>query len=118
MTENVRRDFITPDVIVWIHPINVNEHPSYRPGYRWAVHAGGNAPSDLRFCCNAGREDSLQDAQMVGESHGVAACKASRIFGVPTRYFVRVIDWDPIPASADMTPHEIWNEGRSNESYQ
>jgi len=111
VSDELGREFLTPDIVVWIHPINTTAHPSYRPGYRWAVHAGGKAPSDLRFCCNAGREDTLTEARIVGESHGVAACKATRILGVSARYFVREIGWDPIPSAADDIPHEIWKEG-------
>lgn len=101
-------EILTPDIVVWVHPINPKEHPTYRPGYRWAVHYGSLAASDLRYCCNAGRCDTLFDAKLMGESHGAAACRALRFAGVAARYSMCVLAWDPIPAEADDKPFRVW----------
>jgi hypothetical protein len=103
------KPIITPDVVVWVHPINEKEHPTYRPGFRWAVHVGMMAAGDLKFCCQAGRADTKEEARIVGESYGAAMCKAIRMFGVPARYSVNELAWDPIPAVADTRPTEVWN---------
>lgn len=105
---------ITTDVVVWIHPINLVEHPTYRPGYRWAVHVGGGPPSDLQRCCNAGSAPTLQEAHLTGEAHGATACKAMRAYGIPARFVVQEIGWDPIPASADHVPREVMTTNASS----
>lgn len=106
-------EILTPDIVVVVHPINAKAHPTYTPGYRWAIQIGGSAPSDLTHCCQAGRADTLTDALIAGESHGAAVCKAARMFGIPARYSVNRLTWDPIPPEADLAPQETW-EGTSS----
>jgi hypothetical protein len=101
-------DVLTPDVMVWVHPINTEAHPTYTPGYRWAVHVGGHGAAMLQYCCNAGRADTQTEAKIIGESHGAAVCKGLRLLGIPARYGLFTIGWDPIPAEADNKQQKIW----------
>lgn len=95
---------LIPAVLVVAHPINLQEHPIYQPGYRWAVMVGGVGPADLDYCVGAGAAPDLQTALVVGESHGAAACKSLRILGVNASYSVQSLDYDPIPAECDNRP--------------
>jgi hypothetical protein len=84
-------------VSVFVHQIDGDAHPSVPPGYRWAVHLGGN-PHDLRSCLNAGWCPSEQVAGLEGEAVGVAVVKALRMCGVECRYAaLRRLDVDPTP---------------------
>lgn len=99
---------LTPDVVVFLHPIDVQRHPETGGGWRWAVHVGGQGPSNLEYCANAGRAPGKQLAALVGESHGAAAAKAARIFGTPVKYHgVIELDYDPIPADTTVG---VWRE--------
>lgn len=95
-------------VTVVVHPVDTEVHPSYPPGWRWAVQVGGTGPADLDFCVGAGHEPDRGTAAVVGESHGAAACKALRLMGVPARYAKSELTWDPIPAEADERPLVEW----------
>lgn len=108
-------EILTPDVVVIVHPINLRAHPTYKPGYRWAVQIGGSAPSDLAHCCQVGRADTIDEALIAGEGCGAAVCKAARMFGVPARYAVNRLTWDPIPPEADLIPHTTWDGQRQQE---
>jgi hypothetical protein len=106
---------LTPEVAVYLHPIDVRAHPSTGGGWRWAVHAGGQGPSELRYCANAGRTPSRQQAALIGESHGAAATKALRILGVPAAYRgIRELDHDPIPPELDP-PVGVWRDQQARE---
>lgn len=97
-----------PCVTVIVHPINTSAHPTYPEGFRWAVMAGSRQPSDLEYCVWAGHETTSTIAAVTGESHGVAACKALRIFGMQVEYSVVTLDFDPIPMEADDIPLTKW----------
>jgi hypothetical protein len=97
-------DDVTPEVVVVVHPIDSESHPTYPTGYRWAVQVGGGPFSNLAHCVNAGHEATESMAGVAGESHGVAVTRSLRIMGVPARYSVTRLDWDPIPAEADDQP--------------
>jgi hypothetical protein len=99
---------LTPEVAVVVHPLAAEAHLGDRGGWRWAVHVGGQSPSDLQYCANAGRATTRQMAALIGESHGAAACKALRILGLPAAYRGVVwLDADPIPAGVDQ-PLGTW----------
>lgn len=99
---------LTPEVVVYLHPIDADAHPSTGGGWRWAVHVGGQGPSDVRYCANAGRAVNRQQGALIGESHGAAAAKALRILGVPVVYRGVVdLDHDPIPRDYDQ-PVGVW----------
>jgi hypothetical protein len=95
---------LIPAVLVVVHPIDLAEHPSYQPGYRWAVMVGGGNVADLDYCVAAGGMPDQSSALVAGESHGSAACKALRILGVNATYSVSSIDYDPIPNECDNRP--------------
>jgi len=95
------RILLIPEVTVFVHPISCDVHPTYPPGFRWAVHIGGGPPDDLDRCAIAGHQYKVRMARMVGESHGAAACRALRLMGIAATYRVSVLGWDPIPAEAD-----------------
>lgn len=99
---------LTPDVCVVVHPIDREQHPTYPPGWRWAVMVGARPPADLDYCVNAGHATTEAEALLVGEQNGASATKALRLLGVPVRYSVMNLAWDPIPASADERPNEVW----------
>lgn len=105
---------LVPEVAVVVHPVDVAVHPTYPPGWRWAVHVGGRRPDELDWCVQAGHEDTAALAWLAGESHGAAACRALRLLGVPAQYSKRELTWDPIPASADQRPLAVWR-GREGE---
>lgn len=100
--------YLDPCITVVVHPVDRKAHPTYPPGYRWAVMAGSRQPADLRYCVNSGHESTIQMASVAGESHGAAACKALRIFGIPAQYSVIELDFDPIPMEADNLPLAKW----------
>lgn len=101
---------LIPEVVVYLHPIAAAAHPSAGGGWRWAVHAGGLGPAELRGCANAGRATNRQQAAVIGESHGAAVAKALRILGIPAVYRgIRDLDHDPIPPDADP-PVGVWRE--------
>lgn len=99
---------LAPEVVVVVHPIDQEAHPTYPPGYRWAVMVGGRPPTELDYCVNAGVERTESGASVVGESHGAAATKALRILGVPARYAYTRLGYDPIPPEGDQYPMGIW----------
>lgn len=92
---------IVPQVTVIVHPINRDVHPTYPPGFRWAVMVGSAVPTDLKFCVNAGHDYTAASAAVIGESHGAAVVKGLRIMGIRVRYNVLHLTHDPIPAEAD-----------------
>lgn len=99
---------LTPEVAVVVHPLAAETPLGDQGGWRWAVHVGGQSPSDLRYCANAGRAPTAQMASLIGESHGAAACKALRILGLPAAYRgVVQMDSDPVPAGMDQ-PMGTW----------
>ena len=93
--------FLTPQVTVYVHPIDVRAHPSVPPGWRWAVHLGEGHPSGLDLCMNAGWCPTPGEAAMEGEMVGVAVAKALRTFGVEASYTVTTLEIDPIRSGAD-----------------
>lgn len=99
-----------PLITVVVHPIDTKVHPTYPTGFRWAVMVGGRALVDLDFCVNAGHGSGLQDALIVGEMNGASATKALRLLGVPARYNVLQLDYDPMPAEVDSRPIAEWKE--------
>lgn len=106
---------LVPEVVVVIHPIDMNAHPTYQPGFRWAVMIGGRPPTDLDYCVQAGSESTETLASVIGEMCGAAATKALRLFGCPARYAVHRLGYDPIPAEADERPLAMWRDGREGE---
>jgi hypothetical protein len=91
-------------VVVIVHPVDVSAHPTYPPGYRWAVMVGGRQPADLDRCVGAGHAPSQLEAATIGESHGSSACLALRMFGINAEYALKGLDFDPIPSEADHRP--------------
>lgn len=108
MSDEDKKPIITPDVIVIVHPVDQARHPTYPPGYRWAIQVGGQPPADLHYCAQAGHEPTIEAAMIAGESHGAAVVKALRMLGVPARYGLYRLGWDPIPAEGDEYPLAIW----------
>ena len=86
-------------VTVFVHPIDPEAHPTVPPGWRWAVHLGGDP---RRACLNAGWCPSRNEAALEGEMVGVTVAKALRHAGTPTEYCVRDLSDDPIPAGFDF----------------
>jgi hypothetical protein len=99
---------LVPEVTVVVHPIDLTEHPSYPPGWRWAVMGGGRPPTDLDFCVNAGHCMTEGEASLAGEQNGASATKALRLLGVPARYGFLRLGHDPIPAEAEERPLAVW----------
>jgi hypothetical protein len=102
--ERTLRDEIT----VVVHPVNTQVHPGYPPGWRWAVMVGGTRPSELDFCANAGHCPTDAEAAFTGEQAGATATKALRMLGIPARYGLLRLGYDPIPAEADDRPIAVW----------
>lgn len=92
---------ITPSVVVVVHRIDPDAHPTTPPGWRWAVHVGGRPPADLNYCAGAGWAPTEQQAWLDGEQAGSTACRAARMLGVPADYRLLPLDYDPIPAGVD-----------------
>ncbi len=83
-------------VTVFVHPIDTDVHPTVPPGWRWAVHLGGN-PKDATACLNAGWCPTRSEASVEGEMVGVTVAKAvGRVAGQPIYQLVPLAD-DPIP---------------------
>jgi hypothetical protein len=99
---------LTPDVTVVVHPVDTTVHSTYPEGYRWAVMVGGVSPTVLEYCANAGHCPTVVEAAFTGEQCGSAAAKALRMLGVPARYGVLTLGYDPIPAEADELPLAVW----------
>lgn len=92
---------LTPLVVVVVHAIDTDAHPSQPPGWRWAVMVGGRPPADLDWCANAGWCPTEQEAWLEGETCGATACRALRMLGVPAAYDRSRLDHDPIPAGCN-----------------
>jgi hypothetical protein len=89
---------MTPQITVLVHPIDTVVHPDVPEGFRWAVMVGGAQPHDIDMCAHAGWCPSFSEAAFEGESHGAAAVRALRMFGIPSAYNVLQLPEDPIPA--------------------
>lgn len=81
-------------IVVTVHPINTDAHPTVPPGFRWAVDWCGQT-------LNAGWEPSRQSATMAGEAAMVCAVKAARLCGCTVGFDVVQLDTDPVPAGLD-----------------
>lgn len=92
---------LTPHVTVYVHPINVQAHPTVPPGWRWAVVVGGRPPSDVEHTANAGWAPDQRSALLEGEQNAATAVRALRLLGVPATFSAQALDADPIPAGAD-----------------
>lgn len=99
---------LVPDVTVVVHPVDTAIHPSYPEGWRWAVQVGGRPPADVEHCVQAGHCPTQAEATFYGEQCGSAVAKAMRLFGIPARYGVLALGYDPIPAEADDRPLAVW----------
>jgi hypothetical protein len=100
---------LAPEVTVVVHPVDTAMHPTYPSGWRWAVMVGGRPPTDLDCCVNAGHCPTEGEAAVAGEQNGASATKALRLLGVPARYGVLRLSYDPIPAEADDRPLATWD---------
>lgn len=100
-----------PNVTVVVHPVDTTVHPSYQPGWRWAVMLGDRPLADVAGCVGALLCSTEAEAGLIGEQAGAAVVKALRAFGVDARYGVLRLDYDPIPAEADERPLGVWPEG-------
>ncbi len=89
---------LSPQVTVLVHPVDTEAHPDLGPGFRWAVMVGGAPPRDMDCCAHAGWCPTLGEAKFEGESHGAAAVRTLRMFGIPAAYNVLWLPDDPIPA--------------------
>ena len=92
-----------------VHPIDTAVHPTYVPGWRWAVMVGGRPPADLDWCAGAGHAGTESEASVRAEEAASAAVKALRMLGVPVRYAYQRLGYDPIPAEADDRPLAVWH---------
>lgn len=100
---------LVPEVTVVVHPVDTAAHPTYPAGWRWAVQVGGTGPADLERCAGAGHCPTESEAAFYGEQCGSTAVKALRVLGVPARYGVLRLGYDPIPAEADDRPLAVWH---------
>jgi hypothetical protein len=92
-----------PPIVALAHPVDVDTHPTYPPGFRWAVHVGEDF-ADMSSCLNAGWEPTLLAARMAGEAAAVCAHKVAARFDPSVGYLPVVLDVDPVPAEADDLP--------------
>lgn len=89
-------------LVCFVHPIDVDAHPSVLPGHRWAVMMGIGAPSDLPRCANAGWAPDAKSAEAEGDQNLATAVRVLQFYGLPAEYGgVIHLDQDPIPAGAD-----------------
>ena len=96
---------LPPKITVGVHPVDLVQHPTYLPGWRWCVMLGHGAWHEMERCVQAGWSPTMLDAQLTGEQCGVTACEAMRRLGIPCEWGGSIIlDHDPIPASADDLP--------------
>jgi hypothetical protein len=83
-------------VTVFLHEVDVTAHPTVPPGWRWAVHLGGN-PHDVSKCMNAGWCPNKTEAALEGEMVGISVAKALKVtHSQEVTYRVQVLDVDPI----------------------
>lgn len=92
---------LVPEVMLVVHPIDVDRHPTVPAGWRWAVHVGGGSPSDTACVANAGWAPDERLATAEGEQNAATAAEACRMFGVPVDYRLLRLDSDPIPTGTD-----------------
>ncbi|MFN0088678.1 MAG: hypothetical protein ACKVWR_00190 [Acidimicrobiales bacterium] len=87
------------DVVVVVHEIDVETHPSCPPGWRWCVQLGGAPYDDARRWLNAGWEPSERLARLAGEQVATAIDRAFALLGVrpPAPLTVVRLDADPCP---------------------
>lgn len=98
-------------ITLFVHRVDTDAHPTVPPGWRWAVHLGGN-PFDLTRCLQAGwTPDNGPDgrcvygqagAEMDGAQAGMAAVNAVwQVTGVKPTWHTTLLEYDPIAAGAD-----------------
>ncbi len=92
---------LSPQVTVLVHPVDTTVHPDLPVGFRWAVMVGGARPQDMDQCAHAGWCPSFEEASFEGESHGAAAVRTLRMFGIPAAYNLLHLPDDPIPAECN-----------------
>lgn len=88
-------------IYVLVHPIDTAAHPTYPPGWRWAVMIGDGAFSDTSRCANAGWCPTQEEATAEGDQNAATAVAAIQILSAHYRGVVP-LDHDPIPAEADL----------------
>ena len=93
-------------IIALAHPIDTVTHPSYPPGWRWAVHIGSDF-ADIGSCLNAGWEPSESQARLAAEQAAVCAHKVAALFTLASFETV-TLSHDPVPAAADHLPLVSW----------
>lgn len=89
-------------VKVFVHPVNIEAHPTLPPGWRWAVTLGDGPPDDLNWCINAHWAPTREIAELEGDRNLATAVRALQMLNQPARYGgVVVLDTDPLQAGAD-----------------
>lgn len=102
-------------VVLVVHPVDTTEHPTYPPGYRWAVMVGTTDPVALEYCVGAGHSADCQEAALVGETVQAAVSIALGLSGISSHAAAINLDHDPIPGTADQAGNRIFSaERRSN----
>jgi hypothetical protein len=101
-------EWLMPSVLALVHPVDTTAHPTYPPGYRWAVHVGGRPPADLDYCVQAGHAATESAASAIAEMVAAAVVKGLRLLGCPADYGYLRLGSDPVPAEADERPIGIW----------
>lgn len=105
---------VRQSVVLVVHPVNTTEHPTYLPGYRWAVMVGTSSPTALECCVGAGHASQERDATLQGETVAAAVCIALGLSGVQVDATTTTLGHDPIPGAADHGGNRIFIPRRSN----
>ena len=100
-------------VTLVVHPVNTTEHPTYPPGYRWAVMVGTTDPTALECSVGAGHAADRRDASLLGETVQAAVSVALGLSGICYREITINLDHDPIPGSADSAGNRIFRAERT-----
>lgn len=91
---------LEPRLVLVVHPVDTEAHPTVPPGFRWAVVVGGR-PADVEHTANAGWAPDQRAALIEGEQNAATALRSLRMLGVPVEFGQLTLDYDPIPAGHD-----------------
>lgn len=87
---------------VIVSPIDTSKHHDWGTGYRWAVQVGGMPPEDLKYCANAGKAKSVDDAIFIGDRCAATVVTAFQMFSIKLVLEYTILDHDPIPEETNQ----------------
>jgi hypothetical protein len=93
---------LVPVVTAFVHPIDVEKHPDWGSGYRWAVQMGGTDASDMQYCANAGVCSDAGSAMVMADRCAATVVMAFRVLGIHMDISHKTLKEDPLLPSDNL----------------